>query len=58
MTFVVCFLFLYYGIMFRNIREDTAAVQYCYVQPMKLHDEVLQYNPEAFQYNTPGKRSI
>ncbi|XP_050381632.1 sister chromatid cohesion protein SCC2 isoform X1 [Argentina anserina] len=41
-------------VSYLNLREDAAEVQYGYVQPMELLDEVLQYNPEAFQCNPPG----
>lgn len=28
------------------------------MEPLELHNQVLQYNAEAFEYVTPGKQSI
>ncbi|KAH0969514.1 hypothetical protein GBA52_028599 [Prunus armeniaca] len=39
--------------LYKNLREDSSLVPYGYIEPLKLHDEVLQYNPEAFEYNSP-----
>ncbi|BFG26567.1 hypothetical protein CerSpe_128410 [Prunus speciosa] len=41
-------------VSYLNLREDSSLVPYGYIESLKLHDEVLQYNPEAFEYNSPG----
>ncbi|KAF4376006.1 hypothetical protein G4B88_029370 [Cannabis sativa] len=37
-----------------NLREDSRAVSYGYLEPLNLHDEVLRFNPEAFDLSDPG----
>ncbi|CAN6574662.1 unnamed protein product [Malus baccata var. baccata] len=41
-------------VSYLNLREDARAIPYGYGEPLKLHDEVLRYNPKAFEYYSPG----
>lgn len=50
--------FVLYGVICRNLREDTGEVSYGILEPLELHDEVLRYNPEAFECNSAGTQSI
>lgn len=51
------FLALAYGLICRNLRDDECSFPCNFVEPLGLYDEVLQCNPEAFEYVTPGKQS-
>lgn len=41
-------------VSYLNIRDDTRPVQLDYVEPLKLREIILQCNPTAFEYVTPG----
>ncbi|XP_015879861.3 sister chromatid cohesion protein SCC2 [Ziziphus jujuba] len=41
-------------VSYLNLHEDTSEVSYGLLEPLELHDEVLRYNPEAFECNTAG----
>ncbi|CAL5185968.1 unnamed protein product [Lathyrus oleraceus] len=41
-------------VSYLNLRDDAKVVQYNYVEPLELHDEVLRCNPEAFECGTAG----
>ncbi|TQD95279.1 hypothetical protein C1H46_019071 [Malus baccata] len=45
-------------VSYLNLREDARAIPYGYGEPLKLHDEVLRYNPEAFEYYSPAVSNI
>ncbi|KAJ8750135.1 hypothetical protein K2173_014050 [Erythroxylum novogranatense] len=45
-------------VSYLNLREETRPVPFGYAEPLELHEQVLQYNPEAFEYVTPGKEHI
>ncbi|XWS32952.1 hypothetical protein CRYUN_Cryun22dG0035000 [Craigia yunnanensis] len=47
------FLFIS-GFVYRNLRDEASSVTCDYVEPLELHAQVLQYNPAAFEYVTPG----
>ena len=52
------YTFLIDNAMCRNLREDSREVPYGYLEPLHLHDEVLRFNPDAFDFNAPGKESV
>ncbi|KAJ4826319.1 hypothetical protein Tsubulata_004087 [Turnera subulata] len=41
-------------VSYLNLRDETRPTSSSHVEPLELHDEVLRYNPEAFEYVTPG----
>ncbi|XWS30178.1 hypothetical protein CRYUN_Cryun24cG0095400 [Craigia yunnanensis] len=41
-------------VSYLNLRDEASSVTYDYVKPLELHAQVLQYNPAAFEYVTPG----
>ncbi|PON83467.1 Coatomer beta subunit [Trema orientale] len=41
-------------VSYLNLREDSKEVSYGYLEHLDLHDEVLRFNPEAFDFNAPG----
>ncbi|XP_062106529.1 sister chromatid cohesion protein SCC2 isoform X2 [Humulus lupulus] len=41
-------------VSYLNLREDSREVSYGYLEPLNLHDEVLRFNPEAFDFSNPG----
>lgn len=53
----VTVLFLIFGIICRNLKNDSRVVAYGYVEPLELYEEVLRYNSEAFECSTAGKQS-
>ncbi|XWS40978.1 hypothetical protein CRYUN_Cryun17cG0041600 [Craigia yunnanensis] len=42
-------------VSYLNLRDEASLVTYDYVEPLELHAQVLQYNPAAFEYVTPGE---
>ncbi|OMO73252.1 Zinc finger, PHD-type [Corchorus capsularis] len=41
-------------VSYLNLRDEASSVTHDYVEPLELHAQVLQYNPAAFEYVTPG----
>eukprot|EP00257_Ricinus_communis_P019908 XP_015579021.1 sister chromatid cohesion protein SCC2 [Ricinus communis] len=44
-------------VSYLNFRDETRLTSFGNVEPLELFDQVLQCNPEAFEYVTPGKQS-
>ncbi|KAJ9173210.1 hypothetical protein P3X46_016372 [Hevea brasiliensis] len=43
-------------VSYLNLRDETGPISIEFVEPLELHDQVLQCNPEAFEYVTPDKK--
>ncbi|KAK8644383.1 hypothetical protein V6N13_123691 [Hibiscus sabdariffa] len=41
-------------VSYLNLRDGASSVTYDNLEPLELHAQVLQYNPAAFEYVTPG----
>lgn len=51
-------LHFFFYCIYRNLRDEAKPDPYSDMEPLELHNQVLQYNAEAFEYVTPGKQSI
>jgi hypothetical protein len=52
------FLLLIFGVIYRNLKNDARAAPYGHVEPLELHLQVLQCNPEAFECGTAGNKVL
>lgn len=50
--------YLCLGLVSRNLKDTARPIAYDHAEPLQLHDQVLQYYPEAFEYVIPGKQCI
>ncbi|MBA0683270.1 hypothetical protein Goari_024940, partial [Gossypium aridum] len=41
-------------VSYLNLRDEADSVSHDHLEPLELHAQVLQYNPAAFEYVTPG----
>ncbi|XP_040966550.1 sister chromatid cohesion protein SCC2 isoform X1 [Gossypium hirsutum] len=41
-------------VSYLNLRDEAGSVSHDHLEPLELHAQVLQYNPAAFEYVTPG----
>ncbi|XP_065855579.1 sister chromatid cohesion protein SCC2 isoform X2 [Euphorbia lathyris] len=46
------------NVSYLNLKDETRPTPYEHVEPLVLHDRVVQCNPEAFEYVAPGNKQI